>query len=802
MSTKPRATVAEQAQRGVSCACSASEPAVGPPSQRSAKAVRTAIALALAAALVGIMKTFHAEQYLLELVSWIRGAGWMGMLAFMLVYVLATVLLLPGSILTLGAGFAYGVGLGTAVVWIGANLGATVAFLLGRTVAREWVSARVRTNPRFAAIDHAVGREGLKIVLLTRLSPVFPFNLLNYAFGLTRVSLRDYVLGSLVGMLPGTIMYVYLGSLITSVSELAAGRASGGAAQQVVYFGGLAATVAVTLYVTRVARRALADAATEEGDGVTDRVRRELPSVKGARSDGGKPIGRQGLPAAEPEVSLVMPDDEHNRVLVRHVHPRGWVNPDPAGRYNLVVIGAGTAGLVSAAGAAGLGAKVALVERHLMGGDCLNVGCVPSKALIAAARAAADARAAGAFGVRTGGVEVDFPAVMERMRRLRASIAPHDGVERFAKLGVDVFLGEGRFAGPSTVEVDGRRLEFARAVIATGGRAAPPPIPGLEEIGYLTNETIFSLTELPRRLAIIGAGPIGCEMAQTFRRFGSEVTLFEAEPSVLPREDADAAAIVARRLAAEGVRLVLCGHLTRAERRGGEVTLHCELGSTHQVLACDAILLAIGRTPNVEGLGLEAAGVAYDREGITVNDYLETTNRRIYAAGDVASRYKFTHVADAVARIVLQNALFLGRKKASGLRVPWCTYTSPEIAHVGLYEHEAVARGLAVDTITIPMAEVDRAVLDGEEEGFLRVHLAKGSDRILGATLVASRAGDMISELTVAMAAGRGLGTIAAAIHPYPTQAEVMKRAGDAYRRSRLTPRVRRLFEGWLALRR
>ncbi|MCI0345852.1 MAG: mercuric reductase [Chloroflexi bacterium] len=497
-----------------------------------------------------------------------------------------------------------------------------------------------------------------------------------------------------------------------------------------------------------------------------------------------------------------MPDDEHNRVLVRHVHPRGWVNPDPAGRYNLVVIGAGTAGLVSAAGAAGLGAKVALVERHLMGGDCLNVGCVPSKALIAAARAAADARAAGAFGVRTGGVEVDFPAVMERMRRLRASIAPHDGVERFAKLGVDVFLGEGRFAGPSTVEVDGRRLEFARAVIATGGRAAPPPIPGLEEIGYLTNETIFSLTELPRRLAIIGAGPIGCEMAQTFRRFGSEVTLFEAEPYVLPREDADAAAIVARRLAAEGVRLVLCGHLTRAERRGGEVTLHCELGSTHQVLACDAILLAIGRTPNVEGLGLEAAGVAYDREGITVNDYLETTNRRIYAAGDVASRYKFTHVADAVARIVLQNALFLGRKKASGLRVPWCTYTSPEIAHVGLYEHEAVARGLAVDTITIPMAEVDRAVLDGEEEGFLRVHLAKGSDRILGATLVASRAGDMISELTVAMAAGRGLGTIAAAIHPYPTQAEVMKRAGDAYRRSRLTPRVRRLFEGWLALRR
>ena len=369
MSAKPRAAVTEHAQRGVSCACSASETAVGPSSQRSAKVVRTAIALALVAALVGIMKAFHAEQYLLELVSWIRGAGWIGILAFALVYVLATVLFLPGSILTLGAGFAYGVGLGTAVVWIGANLGATVAFLLGRTFAREWVSARVRTNPRFAAIDRAVGREGLKIVLLTRLSPVFPFNLLNYALGLTRVSLRDYVFGSLVGMLPGTVMYVYLGSLITSVSELAAGRTSGGAGQQVFYFGGLAATVAVTLYVTRVARRALADAATDEGDSVTDGVQRELPAVNGASGDSGKPIRRQGQSAAEPGVPLVVPDDEHNRVLVRHVHPRGWVNPEPAGRYNLVVVGAGTAGLVSAAGAAGLGAKVALVERHLMGGD-------------------------------------------------------------------------------------------------------------------------------------------------------------------------------------------------------------------------------------------------------------------------------------------------------------------------------------------------------------------------------------------------------------------------------------------------
>ena len=806
MSATPEAMVMkENVTDTARCSCALAASVRHPERRHDKRALKVALAIAAVVALGSVLGTLDVQQHLLDLVSWIRGAGWTGVIAFVLAYIVATVLFLPGSILTLGAGFAYGVAFGTVVVWIGANLGAALAFLLGRTVARDWVATRVAANPRFAAIDRAVGREGLKVVLLTRLSPVFPFNLLNYAFGLTRVSARDYVLGSLVGMLPGTVMYVYFGSLITSLSELAAGRTSGGAAQQGFYFAGLAATVTVTLYVTRVARRALAEATTEEVGTATNGGTPEPPLAKtnGAGSDGrGDAVAHRRQPGAEPAVPLLTPDDEHNRVLVEHVHPRGRVNPVPAGRYNLVVIGAGTAGLVSAAGAAGLGAKVALVEKHLMGGDCLNVGCVPSKALIAGARAAADARGAGAFGVRVGGVEVDFPAVMERMRRLRATIATHDGVERFAKLGIDVFLGEARFTSPTTIEVDGRQIEFSRAVIATGGRAAPLPVPGLDKVGYLTNETVFSLTEMPRRLAIIGAGPIGCEMAQTFRRFGSEVTLFEAAPHVLPREDADAAAIVERRLQAEGVRLVLCGHLTRAERQNGGVTLHCELGSQHDVLACDAILLAVGRMPNVEGLGLETAGVAYDRQGITVNDHLQTTNRRIYAAGDVASRYQFTHVADALARIVLQNALFLGRKKVSALRIPWCTYTSPEIAHVGLYEHEAVARGLAVDTITIPMHEVDRAVLDGEEEGFLRVHLARGTDRILGATLVASRAGDMISELTVAMAAGRGLGTIAGAIHPYPTQAEVMKKAADAYNRSRLTPRLRWLFKRWLALRR
>jgi len=723
------------------------------PAPRRGRA-RMVAAAAVAVVLIAVVKTLPVDRYLLDFVGWIRGAGWVGIVIFTLAYGLACVLFLPGSILTLGAGFAYGVVAGTPIVWFAANLGAVAAFLLGRTLARDWVAARIAGNARFAAIDRAVGRQGLRIVLLTRLSPVFPFNLLNYAFGVTGVGLRDYVLGSLVGMLPGTVMYVYLGSLITNLTELASGRAAGGSAQQVFYFSGLIVTVGVTLYVTRVARRALAEATGNAHPAPLARA-----ALAPAPQDTGRP--------------LVLPDDEHNRKLLSHVHPRGRVNPTPAGRYNLVVVGGGTAGLVSAAGAAGLGARVALVERHLLGGDCLNVGCVPSKGLISAARVAEGARTATAFGIHTGDVRVDFAAVMERMRRLRAGLAPLDGVERFTSLGVDVYLGSACFSGPHTALVDGRTLEFSRAVIAAGARAAAPPLPGLEEAGYLTNETLFWLTDLPRRLAVIGAGPIGCEMAQSFRRFG-----------------------------AEGVQLVFDAAITRVERRGPDKVIHFERAGSVEAFACDEILVGVGRAPNTGGLGLEAAGVAYDQNGVTVNDFLQSTNPHVYAAGDVASRFKFTHTADALARIVLTNALFLGRKRASALHVPWCTYTSPEIAHVGLSEQEASARDHRVQTLTIPLHDVDRAVLDGEDEGFLRVHLQHGSDTILGATLVAAHAGDMISEITLAMVGGLGLGTLAGTIHPYPTQAEVMRKAGDAYNRTRLTPTVRRLFARWLALRR
>jgi len=496
----------------------------------------------------------------------------------------------------------------------------------------------------------------------------------------------------------------------------------------------------------------------------------------------------------------VRPWDSHNQKLVSNVHPQDWRNPTPASRYNLVVIGGGTAGLVTAIGAAGLGAKVALVEKHFLGGDCLNVGCVPSKAIIRAARAVAAVRDAAEFGINVPpGTTADFGKVMERLRKLRADISPHDSAKRFTELGVDVFLGGGKFTGPDTVEVAGQTLRFAKAVIATGARASAPPIPGLKDVPYLTNETLFSLTELPKRLGIIGAGPIGCEMAQSFARFGSEVYLVEAEHGILPREDRDAAEVVRRTMERDGVKLLCCGKNLKLAQDTNGVRLQVEShGKGYDVLV-DQLLVAVGRAPNVEGLGLETVGVKFDKKGVKVNDRLQTANPRIYACGDICSPYQFTHAADFMARIVIQNALFKGRAKASSLIIPWATYTSPEIAHVGLYEKDAKAKGFEVDSFTQELGKVDRAILDGETDGFVRIHVRKGTDEIVGATVVAAHAGDLIGELTVAMKGKLGLKTIGATIHPYPTQAEAIRKTGDLYNRTRLTLFVKRLFAKWLS---
>jgi len=480
--------------------------------------------------------------------------------------------------------------------------------------------------------------------------------------------------------------------------------------------------------------------------------------------------------------------------LIGNVRPESWVNPEPEDRYDLVVVGAGTGGLVSAAIGAALGAKVALVERALMGGDCLNYGCVPSKAVIRASRSWAEARDAAARfrgpGVGEGG---DFPWVMERMRGLRADLSEMDAAERFRSMGVDVFLGEARFDGPKSVVVGETRLPFRRAIVATGARAAVPPIPGLSEVAFLTNETVFDLTKLPRRLLVLGAGPIGCELAQAFARFGSRVTLLEVADQPIPREEPEASVALGVALKRDRVSFLGGAKVVEVALLGDATVVTYEQDGTRDEVEGDALLLAAGRSPNVD-LGLNAAGVAYTRRGVEVDDRLRTTNRRIYAVGDVASSFQFTHVADAQARLAVRNALFFGRGKASALVIPAATYTSPEVARVGPTARELREAGVAEETVTIPFQDVDRARLDGEEEGFVQIHLREGTDEILGATIVAPHAGDLIAQVTQAMKLGVGLEKLGDVIFPYPTMAEALRKAADKYRRRRLTPRARRFF--------
>ena len=494
------------------------------------------------------------------------------------------------------------------------------------------------------------------------------------------------------------------------------------------------------------------------------------------------------------------PQDACERERLQNVHPTGWRNPRPSDHYGLVVIGAGTAGLVAAHGAAALGAKVALIERDLLGGDCLNVGCVPSKAIIRTASLYADMRNAGHYGAQTpADIDVDFSAVMQRMRGIRARISRADSVERLITAGVDVFFGPASFSGPDALTVEGAKVQFKKALIATGARPDTPSIPGLAEAGYLTNETVFDLTELPRRLLVIGGGPLGCELAQAFCRLGAKVTIVQDMPLFLPKEERDAAQILSDALARDGIEVRLNTAAVKVRVKDGQKFVDLASDDYKSTVAVDAILTGTGRAPNVDGLNLEAAGVVYDKTtGVRVNDFLQTSNRRIYAAGDVCLEHKFTHTADASARIVIRNALFLGRQRLSALVIPWCTYTDPAIAHVGIYVRQANAQDIPVKTFTIPLHEVDRAIADGEEEGFVKIHVKEGTDQILGATIVARHAGEMINEITLAMVAGIGLRTLAQVIHAYPTQAEAIKKAADAYNRTRLTPAVQSLLRRWL----
>ncbi|NOR14765.1 MAG: FAD-containing oxidoreductase [Candidatus Aminicenantes bacterium] len=498
------------------------------------------------------------------------------------------------------------------------------------------------------------------------------------------------------------------------------------------------------------------------------------------------------------------PEDEYNLELLQQVHPPDWINPEPESVYNLLVVGLGTAGLVAAIGAAGMGARVAVVEDYLMGGDCLNFGCVPSKAVIRSSRVVGEIQRAADFGVKiSGGAEVDFAQVMQRMRRLRARISHHDSYRRLVDLGVDVYFGEGHFRDGHCFVVDDKSLRFKRALVATGARPSQPIIPGLKTTGYLTNETVFSLIERPDDMVIIGGGPIGCELAQAFNRLGCRITIIQRNEQLLPREDADAAELLAKVFERENIRVLLGADIQRISEHAGKKQIHVCYDRKDEVLLADEVLVSSGRIPNVENLGLEAAGVEYDlEEGVKINDYLQTTNPAVYAAGDVCFPFKFTHIADATARIVIQNALFLRSKKHRSLTIPWCIYTEPEIAHVGLCEKELQTRNIPFDTFIKGFEELDRAILDGEDQGFVKVHVKKGKDKILGATIVARHAGEMISQVTQAMVSGAGLKTLNNVIHPYPTQSEALRQVAAQYYVEKFSPALKKWLIRWFRWRR
>jgi pyruvate/2-oxoglutarate dehydrogenase complex dihydrolipoamide dehydrogenase (E3) component len=472
------------------------------------------------------------------------------------------------------------------------------------------------------------------------------------------------------------------------------------------------------------------------------------------------------------------------RTVPGRATPPAEAAPARAGRdrCDLLIIGAGPAGLAAARAAAAAGVRVVLIESHHIGGNCLHEGCIPSKTLLRSAQLIAEMRNAQSLGANApAGVSVDFAAVMARMRRVRDRILRVDSAPRLQDEGIELRVGHARFVSADAVDVDGMRLRFGKALIATGSRPLLPDIEGLADAGFLTNESVFELERLPPSLLVIGGGPLGCELAQAFARFGSRTLICHSEPLFLPREERDAAQMVAHALAHDGVEIHLNCHIAAVRVVGGRKQVTMVTDGNESTTVVDEILTGIGRLPAVQGLDLEQAGVAYDTEtGIRVDDFLRTRNPRIFAAGDVCLEHAFTNTAEASARIVVRNALHRGRQRLSALTVPWCTYTDPQVAHVGLYVRQARAQGIPVKTYTVPMHDVVRAITDGEEEGFVKIHVREGTDRILGATIVGRCAGELINNISLAMVAGLGLRRLAQVIHAFPTQGEAVRQAAQA----------------------
>jgi pyruvate/2-oxoglutarate dehydrogenase complex dihydrolipoamide dehydrogenase (E3) component/uncharacterized membrane protein YdjX (TVP38/TMEM64 family) len=653
---------------------------------------------------------------------------------FFVLYVAVTGLSLPGAtVMTLVGGAAFGLALGTVIVSFASSIGATLAFLASRYLFRDAI--RRRHGARLAAIDQGIAREGAFYLFTLRLVPAVPFFLINVLMGLTPIRTAMYYGVSQLGMLPGTLVYVNAGTQLAQIESLRG-----------ILSPGLVASFTLLGLFPLVAKRLVA----------------ALKARKG--------LGR-------------------------------WPKP---GRYdrNVVVIGAGSAGLVSAYIAAAVKAKVTLVEQHRMGGDCLNTGCVPSKALIRTAKFLHGVKRASELGVRDAHADFSFAEVMERVQRVVREVEPHDSVARYEALGVECLHGRAQIVSPYGVSIatpEGTRTLTTRAiVIAAGARPFVPPIPGLAEIGCLTSDTVWSLRELPKRLVVLGGGPIGCELAQCFSRLGSQVTQVEMLPRLLVREDPEIAERVLRQFQADGIDVRVGHKAQRCAVEGGEKALYCDHEGREVRVAFDAMLCAVGRVANTAGYGLEELGIPVTKaRTIEVNEYLQTLYPGIYACGDAAGPYQFTHTASHTAWYATVNALFGGlrRFRADFSVIPWATFTDPEVARVGLNETEAKEKGIAYEVTTYDLADLDRAIADGAARGIVKVLTAPGKDRILGATIAGERAGDLIAEFVVAMRHGLGLGKLLGTIHVYPTYAEAAKYAAGAWKRAHVSPRVL----GWLA---
>lgn len=661
----------------------------------------------------------------------------MAALIFFGLYVGVTGLSLPGAaILTLAGGAIFGFGLALLLVSFASSVGATLAFLVSRSLLRDWVQTRF--GRQLKSLNEGFERDGAFYLFSLRLVPVFPFFVINLLSGLLPIKTTRFYWVSQLGMLPATAVYVNAGTQLGQLESPA----------------GILSPALLGSFVLL---------------GVFPFIARALLSKIKAR-----------------------------RQLAGYKRPKKFDT-------NMVVIGAGSAGLVASLIAATLRAKVTLIERHKMGGDCLNTGCVPSKAILRSAHVADEMRRAPEFGLAPVEVAVDFPQVMERVQQKIAAIEPHDSVERFTSLGVDCVSGDAKIVSPWEVEVNGERIRTRHIVIASGARARVPDIPGLEDLDYLTSDTLWDIREQPKRLLVLGAGPIGCELAQAMASLGSQVTMITNAARIMPREDEDASSLVHRKLEAKGIEILTQSEPTRFERDDAQQRVHYRNTDGENSLSFDRVLLAVGRTPNIEGMGLEELGIRTTQRGtIEVDDYLQTAIPNIFACGDIVGPYQFTHTASHQAWFATVNALLghLKRFRVDYSVIPWATFTSPEVARVGLSEDEAKAQDVPYEVTRYGIDDLDRAIADSEDEGFVKVLTVPGRDRILGATIVSAHAGDLIPEFVLAMKHGLGLNKILGTIHIYPTMSEANRFLASEWRKARKPETVLRWLERYNTWRR